>query len=259
MKYNVLEKIKLKTSKSSLELLPGQIAILPDKIAGRLLDEGKIAANETPLGQIPDDVLQDLFLATMNKINDVYVAGTSKYIQEHCKDLDYEISKADSRINAVWNECNDGKAGLDQFEAVLRSFELLNIKAVEVFNNRVIPPAIGKSCACGCSAQTYVFGDIGNGRSDWRFFCGKCNPHQESIEGTVQVKNHVHSTDYTNSSTAKKRCVRCGEQGERYCFGETTLGKYTWAYFCLMCEPYHFIREDTEPVETIITKNENRN
>ncbi len=42
MKCSVLEKIKLKTSKGEIELLPGQVAALNNNIAARLINEGRI-------------------------------------------------------------------------------------------------------------------------------------------------------------------------------------------------------------------------
>ncbi len=49
MKYDVLEKVRLRTAKGDLELLPGQVATLPHKVANRLLDEGRIAPLLLPI------------------------------------------------------------------------------------------------------------------------------------------------------------------------------------------------------------------
>jgi len=102
MKYNVLEIIKLKTSKVRHELLPGQVAILSDKVATRLIGEGRIKPYETkgptytfketqvltgvlPEGRekelkpISDETLLGIYDKAMDKINIGYIAGSANY------------------------------------------------------------------------------------------------------------------------------------------------------------------------------------
>lgn len=136
MKYNVLEKIRLKTSKGGLELLPGQVATLPNKIAGKLLNEGRITPCNEILDRISDEVLQDLFLETMNRINDVYTSGTIRYIEEHHKDLNSEIDRADENINEIWRKCNNGGASIESFKGALDSYQTLYLEAIELFKSK---------------------------------------------------------------------------------------------------------------------------
>ena len=138
MKYSVLENIKLKTSKGSLELLPGQVATLPNKIASRLLGEGRITSHETVPEPISNEALQDLFLETMDRINDEYLAGTIKYIQEHHKDIDDEIDKADNRINDVWQKCNNCEAVIEDFKGALDLYANLYLKAIGVYKETIL-------------------------------------------------------------------------------------------------------------------------
>ena len=87
---------------------------------------------------ISDEVLQDLFLETMNKINNEYLTGTVKYIQEHHKDLDDDIDKADNRINEVWKECNKGEANIEDFKTALDSYQTLYLEAIELFESKKV-------------------------------------------------------------------------------------------------------------------------
>ncbi len=138
MKYNVLETIRLKTSKGSLELIPGQFATLPTQIASKLLDEGRIAPCNVVLEPISDEVLQGLFLETMNRINDEYLIGTIKYIEEYHKSLDNEINTADGRINEVWQKCNDGEASIENFKSALVSYKTLYLKGIKLFKDKTV-------------------------------------------------------------------------------------------------------------------------
>ncbi len=51
-------------------------------------------------------------------------------------------------------------------------------------------------------------------------------------------------TEEANSGTIEptvtKSCIKCGNQAERYCYGEVSPGMYNWGRFCLACYPHHF-------------------
>jgi hypothetical protein len=158
LKYNVLETIKLETSKGSHELLPGQVVALPNKIAIQLIGEGRIKPYETKgptyafeetqvltgvlaegrgkeLKPISDETLLGIYDKAMDKINVGYIAGTTPYIQEHNKQLYTEINNADDRVNEVWKRCNKGEASLKEFEAILNTYQALYSKAIERLAN----------------------------------------------------------------------------------------------------------------------------
>jgi hypothetical protein len=111
----------------------------PDEnIVRPLLDELEANKSEIIKGlqksiNISDEILQDLFLETMNKINNEYLAGTIKYIKERHKDLDSEINKADGRINEVWEKCNNGEANSGQFKVALDSYEKLYLEGIDLY------------------------------------------------------------------------------------------------------------------------------
>ena len=137
------------------EGMPDESRVLP------LLHELKANKNEIikvlQKGEnISDEALQDLFLETMDRINDEYLAGTVKYIQEHHKDLDDEVNKADDRINEVWQKCNNGEASIVDFRNALSSYENLYSKSIELFRNQL---------------------EDKSGRLNYDFFCLDCRPH----------------------------------------------------------------------------------
>jgi hypothetical protein len=133
MKYSILQNIKIKTSKGGLELLPGQVATLPNSVANKLLNEGRITPCDIALEPISDEILQDVYLKTMNKINDSYIEGTIKYIKEQHKALDNEINRADDRVNEVWKECIQGKVSLDDFKAILNLYKELYLQGISLY------------------------------------------------------------------------------------------------------------------------------
>ena len=160
MKYNVLETIKLETSKGNLELLPGRVVALPNKIAIQLIGEGRIKPYETKgptyafeetqvltgvlaegrgkeLKPISDETLLGIYDKAMDKINVGYIAGTTPYIQEHNKQLYTEINNADDRVNEVWKECNAGEASIETFNSALASYESPYLEAIKLYEEQV--------------------------------------------------------------------------------------------------------------------------
>ncbi len=90
MKYNVLEIIKLKTSKGCHELLPGQVAALSDKIATQLVGEGRIklyetiskACSDTTETEAPPTVTTTCSKCSFRAIP--YINSSGKYIVDKC-------------------------------------------------------------------------------------------------------------------------------------------------------------------------------
>jgi hypothetical protein len=81
---------------------------------------------------IPDEILRDVYLKAMNRISDVYVEGTIRYIEEHHSELDEKISQADMRVNEIWKACNEGEASIEDFKFVLASHEALYKQAINL-------------------------------------------------------------------------------------------------------------------------------
>lgn len=91
MKYRVLENIKLKTSKSEIELRPEQVTALPDKVATLLLGEGRIAPVGKTSYRIYSKTLEDyLWVVTTDKARNELIAEGVKdaiYTQEEVSNL----------------------------------------------------------------------------------------------------------------------------------------------------------------------------
>ena len=106
---------------------------LMDKYLSRVKPE----VREKGLEPISDEDLQDVFLETMSKVNKSYIEGAIYYIQEHHKDLDAEINKADDRVNEVWKECNAGEASIETFNSALASYESPYLEAIKLYEEQV--------------------------------------------------------------------------------------------------------------------------
>lgn len=85
---------------------------------------------------ISDEVLQGLFLETMQTINNFYITGTIKYIEDNHKDLEGDINNADNKINEVWKKGNKGEANIEDFKTALDSYRNLYLKAIELFKSK---------------------------------------------------------------------------------------------------------------------------
>ncbi len=93
---------------------------------------------EKELIPIPDEMLSDIYLKTMHKINDSYIEGTIAYIEKYHKELDDEIDKTDNKINEIWKECNQGEAVIEDFKGALDSYENLYLKAIDIFKSKSV-------------------------------------------------------------------------------------------------------------------------
>jgi hypothetical protein len=106
-------------------------------LMGKYLSRVKIKGREEELNPISDELLRDVFLETMDRLNESYNEGTLKYIQEHHPGLDDEINKADDRINETWKKCNNGGASIEGFKSTLEIYKTLYLKGIELFNDEV--------------------------------------------------------------------------------------------------------------------------
>jgi hypothetical protein len=85
MKYNVLENIKLKTSKRDLDVLPGQVITLKDNIAIRLINEGRIVPIGKATYKIYSKILDDYLwiVATDKELKELIAEGIQETIYTH--------------------------------------------------------------------------------------------------------------------------------------------------------------------------------
>ena len=85
MKYNVLERIRLKTSKGEVELHPGQVTALPHDVSVRLINEGRIAPIEKVSYKIYSKILDDVawIVATDKELKELVEEGIKETIYTH--------------------------------------------------------------------------------------------------------------------------------------------------------------------------------
>ncbi len=109
MKYNVLENLKLKTSKGEMELHPGQVITLQDHVAIELLNTGRI----TPIGKvtykIQSKILEDYLwlVATDEELQELVAEGIKEAIYTH-----EDINKLDGMSKDGLRKINIIKRGL---------------------------------------------------------------------------------------------------------------------------------------------------
>jgi hypothetical protein len=85
---------------------------------------------------IPDETLSDIYLKTMNEINDQYLEGTIKYIQDHHKELDTKIDEVDKQINEIWKSCLKGEKSIEDFNAALALYKNLYLEGIGLYGSK---------------------------------------------------------------------------------------------------------------------------
>ncbi len=118
---------------------PDKNSVLP------LLEELKIKKNEAikelqkgeELKPISEEILDDLYMQTMHKINDQYLKGTIRFIEKNYPDLDRQIDEVDKQINEIWKSCLQGRASLNDFEEALNTYQNLYLEAIELYKSKI--------------------------------------------------------------------------------------------------------------------------
>ncbi len=97
------------------------------------------AIKELQKGEEPvsDEILSDLYMQAMNKINDQYVEGTIKFIEKNYPELDKQIDEVDKQINEIWESCLKGEQSLDDFRNELDSYKSLYLQGIELFREHL--------------------------------------------------------------------------------------------------------------------------
>ncbi len=102
MKYSVLEKIRLKTSKGEIELHPGQVTTLHNDIAIKLINECRIS----PIGKVSykiySKILDDVvwIVATDKELKELIEEGIKETIYTH-KEVSRMLEEGVSREGLV--------------------------------------------------------------------------------------------------------------------------------------------------------------
>lgn len=65
------------------------------------------------------------------------------------------------------------------------------------------------------------------------------------FSGTIQIEDGRAVFENTEANVKSKIpkdviCRKCGEAGERFCYGQINDSVFDWGMFCLICEPHDF-------------------
>ncbi len=110
-----------------------------------LLEELKANKNEAikelrkgeELKPISEEILDDLYMQTMHKINDQYLEGTIRFIEKNYPDLDRQIDEVDKQINEIWKSCLQDEASLNDFKEALNTYQNLYLEAIELYKSKI--------------------------------------------------------------------------------------------------------------------------
>ncbi len=92
------------------------------------------------LKPISEEILDDLYMQTMHKINDHYLKGTIMFIEKNYPDLDRRIDEVDKQINEIWKSCLQGKASLNDFEEALNTYQNLYLEGISLYRKKAQKP-----------------------------------------------------------------------------------------------------------------------
>jgi len=106
-----------------LRKLAAQIAKLRDQ-------DIKTMTETTPSTETQFD---ELFRSADHEIQALHVEGTDEYISYNHPDLDLQIADATNKMHEIWKQGLKGEARIDDFDAALKEWKSLHIKAIELF------------------------------------------------------------------------------------------------------------------------------
>jgi hypothetical protein len=74
---------------------------------------------------------EGFFKNVVKKIEEVYVEGTLKWVEENDPELARELREAEDELNRVWRANIDGKSSILEFKQALKRYFGANLKANE--------------------------------------------------------------------------------------------------------------------------------
>ncbi len=89
------------------------------------------------LKPISEEILDDLYMQTMHKINNQYLEGTIKFIEKNYPELDAKIDDVDVRINEIWQLCIEGKLNLEDFRNELNLYKEIYLEAIGLYKSKI--------------------------------------------------------------------------------------------------------------------------
>ncbi len=156
-----------------------------------LLEELKANKNEAikelqkgeELKPISEEILDDLYMQAIHKINDQYLEGTIRFIEKNYPDLDRQIDEVDKQIKKIWESCLQDKVDLNDFKEALALYKSLYMQGIELFRE-YLTAEDGNSkdenkilCRrCGKQGERYCYGEGKSGEYKFGDFCLECRP-----------------------------------------------------------------------------------
>ncbi len=104
---------------------------------GGLRERRQSKTSEIVLRPVQNETLEDLFLKTMNEINNSYIEGTVKFIEKNYPDLDRQIDEVDKQINEIWKSCLQGETSLNDFEEALNTYQNLYLEGIDLYKSKI--------------------------------------------------------------------------------------------------------------------------
>ncbi len=97
----------------------------------------KTFQKDKALKPIPDETLRDIYLEVMNEINDSYISGTIKFVEENHPGLDRQIDEVDEQINEIWESCLQDETSLNDFEKALNTYQNLYLEGIDLYKSKI--------------------------------------------------------------------------------------------------------------------------
>ncbi len=128
MKFQVLQKFKLKTSKGVLELYEGQtLEAMPEKVI-RFVNSGKIKPIDEPKQQ-PELTFESVFKDAVGEINKNYTPGAIEYARQTHPERYENGIKAENRLNQLWDDGKD----LEAFQKAASEWKLIQLEMIKLY------------------------------------------------------------------------------------------------------------------------------
>lgn len=120
MKYRVLEGIKLKTSKSEIELHPGQVVVLNNDVAISLISKGRINPIGKVICKIHSRLLDDY----------LWIVATGKGLRELVTEGIQDVIYTQEEVSRMIDE-DVSKEGLAAIHKVKKAFSGATVEDIE--------------------------------------------------------------------------------------------------------------------------------
>jgi len=87
---------------------------------------------------VSGDSITEMMKKAMDKLNDIYIPGGVKYIEEFCPVLDKKIDTAEEKVNIKAKAYCEGKIEFEEFRQALKNWYILNLKAIKIHKTETV-------------------------------------------------------------------------------------------------------------------------